>query len=145
MTNAGTLGTSHFFQAPELHTETYDQKVDVFAFGMIFWEIMMGRPVASGFPGGATRSAIVHLIKIGQGERPSTDDLSAEAVSICDVTLEPLPEDRFTFAGLLDHFKANSYAMLPDVAGDEVAAYVARIENYEARYPPVPQEGNDAE
>jgi serine/threonine protein kinase len=145
MTTGGHLGTSHFFQAPELHGETYDQKVDVFAFAMIFWEIVTGRPLASGFPDGAKRSAIVHLRKVGEGERPATDDLLAEAESICDVAWQQDPEDRDTFAGLLDHFKTNSYAILPDVDGDEVAAYVARIENYEAHYPPVPLDGNDAE
>jgi hypothetical protein len=145
MTTAGNLGTSHFFQAPELHGETYDQKVDVFAFGMMFWEIVMGRPVVSGFPGGTTRLPMVHLRKVGEGERPSTTELSPDAESICDVTWQQDPEERDTFAGVLDYLKNNAYAILPDVDGDEVAGYVARIENYEGHYPPVPLDGNDAQ
>jgi serine/threonine protein kinase len=37
----------HFYMAPELYSEDYDKKVDLYSFGLILYEIVVGKRVFS--------------------------------------------------------------------------------------------------
>jgi hypothetical protein len=47
VTMTGGLGSSHFYMAPEFCSDRYGKEVDLFAFAMIFWEIVNGGPVST--------------------------------------------------------------------------------------------------
>lgn len=137
MSITGGLGNAHYYAAPEIGGEDqtrYGPKVDVFAYAMMLWEIMTGRSVVTGYKGGKDIGFIAHHRRIAAGERPSTDDLGGDS-GLLDACWETDPDDRMSFEDILDFLAGNSYGILPDVNGNEVARYVSQLEDFEAEYP----------
>lgn len=62
----GLIGTAHWM-APEvlMSTPTYDDKVDVYSFGIIFWELLTGK-----VPYGEMTTANIAIFVVEQGLRP---------------------------------------------------------------------------
>jgi serine/threonine protein kinase len=130
----GGLGTSYLYSAPEIADDHYNEKVDVFSFAMIWWEIVTGKSVMTGFPGEKDPGMIAHQKRLRAGTRPHLD-LNATADGILECLWDNEPDNRLSFAEFLDYAKENHYVLLDGADGDEVTRYVARLEEFEARNP----------
>jgi serine/threonine protein kinase len=122
-------GTVHY-AAPELFgpKAVSSQKSDVFAFGLIVYEIVEGRPV---FRSSMTHFEVIRALR--DGTRPSIS-------SSCGSFMQSLivrcwstnPSDRPSFQEILDEFRSVNFGILPDADGDVVERKVAGILSREA-------------
>jgi hypothetical protein len=83
--------------------------------------------------------------RVRKDARPTIDKLEPEAVGILEACWGLEPENRMSFSDLFEYIQANKYELVPDVHADEVARYVARIEEYESRFPAVDLRSFDEE
>ncbi len=91
---AGVLKGKFGYMAPEqARGEKVDRRSDLYALGVIFWEILTGRPIHGGLGG----EALLDIVRSGNFEPPSTyvPDLPPEIEAISMKALEPRADDRF--------------------------------------------------
>ncbi|MEO6417871.1 MAG: protein kinase [Polyangiaceae bacterium] len=91
---AGVLKGKFGYMSPEqARGEKVDRRSDLYALGVIFWEIVTGRPLHGGLGG----EALLDIVRSGYIEPPSTyvRDIPAELESLVMKTLGPRADDRF--------------------------------------------------
>jgi serine/threonine protein kinase len=112
------------YLAPECYDGTFRCASDVFAFGLILFEILVGRPA---FPERlpAWKIAI-------EGARPEIPDFvlrpARELVAGC---WEADPDDRPTFEEVVDRLEEMRWKVTANVDSVKVARFVKRIEEWE--------------
>jgi serine/threonine protein kinase len=119
----GTLS----YMAPEQRGDGYTNKVDVYSFGLIFYEILTGGKV---FPSSLGAFAICEAARSGQ--RPSMPSWIAKWV--CDLIKACWsvdPDVRPSFAEIADELKRHEFVVhqMVDVRIDDISEYVCRIED----------------
>jgi len=90
----GVLKGKFGYMSPEqARGERVDRKSDLYALGVIFWEILTGRPIHGGLGG----EALLDIVRSGYVEPPSTyvRDLPQELETIVMRALEARPDDRY--------------------------------------------------
>ena len=91
---AGVLKGKFGYMAPEqARGEKVDRRSDLYALGVILWEILAGRPIHGGLGG----EALLDIVRSGNFEPPSTyvPDLAPELEAIVLKALEPSPDARY--------------------------------------------------
>ncbi len=91
---AGVLKGKFGYMAPEqARGEKVDRRSDLYALGVIFWEILTGRPIHGGLGG----EALLDIVRSGNFEPPSTyvPDLPPDIEAISMKALEPRADDRY--------------------------------------------------
>jgi serine/threonine protein kinase/tetratricopeptide (TPR) repeat protein len=91
---AGVLKGKFGYMSPEqARGEKVDRRSDLYALGVIFWEIVTGRPLHGGLGG----EALLDIVRSGYIEPPSTyvRDIPAELESLVMKTLGPRADERF--------------------------------------------------
>jgi serine/threonine protein kinase len=137
------VGTSGLYSAPEIVDNHYNEKVDVFSFAMIWWEIVTGKNAMTGFPDGKDPGLIGHLRRIQDGVRPYLN-VGVVADGILGALWDTDPDNRLSFSDFLDYAKTNHYELVDGADVNEVARYVSRLEEFEATNPaPNLQEYNE--
>jgi serine/threonine protein kinase len=127
-----------YMTAPEGFTLKHGKEADLFSYAMILWEIISGRYIVSGYPGGDVEVR-QHLSRVRAGARPTMDGMEAIAEALLESLWAHDPSDRMAFAEVCEFLKQNNYEIIPGIDRAEVVRYVKRIEDYEAVYPPVPR------
>jgi serine/threonine protein kinase len=130
-------GSPHYM-APELPTCSYGEKVDVYAFAMILWEICTGKNVTEGYAKDPGKALI--LGRASEGLRPATNGLSSFARTLVVKSWATKPGERADFETIARSLKTQRYSLLDGVDVPAIEAYISRIEEFEARYPPTPFE-----
>jgi hypothetical protein len=138
LTLTANIGTP-MYMAPEIAEATrdvrYTEKVDIFSFAILLWEIVMAkRPYA-----GISVSALTLLIKVMQGLRPDAGPnahMTPLAEQLIPKCWQKDPQERPDAAEILSTLKEGQYALLDGVDVGEVEQYVCRIEAYERSFPP---------
>ena len=96
---------------PKKEEQSYSKEADVFAYGMILYELIEGIKPFSELKKGASI-----VLAMSKGERPlflaDTRTFAAELISKC---WEHRPSHRPTFKQILDQMKENNYDLLPNV------------------------------
>jgi serine/threonine protein kinase len=134
------LGTSAYM-APEIAEGEYGRPVDVFAFGIMLWEIVTRRRAYAEFTG---RGPMFLHTQIVKGSRPKPiDDVPQSAKELMELCWAHEPGVRPTFAMIFENLQQANYQLLPDVDADEIRAYVAPILAEEAEYQPTLIEAPD--
>ncbi len=85
-----SVGTVHYM-APEIGTGSYTQLVDVYALGVILYEMLAGRPP---FVGASFQEVLVRQMR----DEPDTSVLPAEFVPIVSKALAKDPQERYQSA-----------------------------------------------
>lgn len=91
---AGVLKGKFGYMAPEqARGEKVDRRSDLYALGVIFWEILTGRPIHGGLGG----EALLDIVRSGNFEPPSTyvPELAPEIETIVMKALAPVADDRY--------------------------------------------------
>jgi serine/threonine protein kinase len=136
-----TLGIgTPVYMAPEIagseREADYNEKVDVFSFAIVMWELVAWKKA---YEGGVLGSALGFLLRVMRGSRP---EMSASikrtplAEELIVRSWENQPEKRPSFAEIVEMLRDGAYAVVDGVNVEEVSEYVARIEEFERRYPP---------
>ena len=90
------------FTAPELDDGNYDEKVDVFAFAGILYEMLTGHPPFGSEPG----YKVIELLK--NGERPTLpSNISQDLKDLIEICWEQKPEARFSFDEVIEFMMTN--------------------------------------
>src|ERR1700685_566920 len=90
----GVLKGKFGYMSPEqARGESVDRRSDLYALGVIFWEILAGRPIHGGLGG----EALLDIVRSGIIEPPTThaDGIPAELEQIALKALAPAREDRY--------------------------------------------------
>jgi serine/threonine protein kinase len=125
----GDTGTVHY-AAPEQFMgdiEIPTQAIDVFSFGLILYEIIVGRAV---FP--STLSPFEVIRMHNDDFRPDIPDHICRPMR--DLILRcwsPIPTDRPSFDEVLSFIESNHFDIVPEVDRKAVHAYVSGIKDWE--------------
>jgi TPR repeat protein len=114
------------YRAPEMTTPNYTEKVDVWSFGLILYEILTDGK------GLADDQQILQNIKTGG--RPSIpSDFDKDMELIVTKCWDSDPNARPSFAEIVDLFTNKAFGVYPDADRDAIAGYIAEIEAEEYR------------
>ena len=89
----GVLKGKFGYMSPEqARGEKVDRRSDIYALGVILWEVLTGRPIHGGLGG----EALLDIVRSGYIEPPTTyREVPAELEAITMKALEPRREDRY--------------------------------------------------
>jgi hypothetical protein len=123
------VGTPRYI-APEMYKENgYDAKVDVFSYGMLLYEVVVGWPVYS-----PKLSPRPFMRKLLNGERnviPGTvPEWLGQLIAKC---WDDGPRNRPTFIAILRILEENDFLIEEGVQTEEVRAKIGRLSEYVAR------------
>jgi serine/threonine protein kinase len=113
------------YMAPEMYEEEeYDFKVDVFAFGLILYEILTNNPV---FGSNLNAQQIMH--KVLTGERPNIpDDILAFVKSMTRSCWSTDRAARFSFTELFKILDENEFKICAGVDPAQVRLFIKSVE-----------------
>jgi serine/threonine protein kinase len=118
---------SRYF-APECHDGTFRCASDVFAVGLILFEIVVGRPA---FPDAVSEWQIAFKVAI-RGARPEIpDSVLPPAQELITACWEDGPDNRPAFEEIVDWLEEMRWKVTADVESVKVAKFVMRIEKWE--------------
>jgi serine/threonine protein kinase len=128
-TPGSETGTVHY-AAPELFQETipYTNKVDVFSFGSILYEILVGSPV---FDPDEPPFPVMRVILAGEMP-PVPDSCGKYMQQLITRCWSKEPESRPSFPDIFEDFRAHNFAIFPDADGHMIRDYVCGILAWEA-------------
>jgi serine/threonine protein kinase len=119
------------YLAPECYDCVFRQASDVFAFGLILFEILAARPA---FPPGLDHWKIACRVAIN-GERPAIPDFVHPPVrALIEDCLEFEPDDRPTFGEIADRLAEMEFKVTAGVNSAKVARFVRGIEKWEEKH-----------
>jgi serine/threonine protein kinase len=122
--DAGTI----YYAAPEMFEEV-DQttKVDVFSFGLVLYEILVGRPVFS-----LSQTPFEILRQITRGEMPDIPDRVLPGIKTLIQRCWKLdPTQRPSFHDILHDVQSLNYEIISGSDANEIIAYVRGVRDWE--------------
>jgi serine/threonine protein kinase len=121
------FGTPIYIAPETLEGEDFTKKVDVFAFGLILYELFVGESV---FPLDAAPGRIVRLhIDNFRPEIPShVSDVVRRVIELC---WSKDAESRPSFDEIFDVFKEESFAFYDDVSPSVMMDFISEVEGIE--------------
>jgi serine/threonine protein kinase len=119
------------YLAPECYENVFHQASDVFAFGMILFEILTARPA---FPEDCRLFQIAFMIAIEDARPEIPDFVHPLARGLIEDCWAANPDDRPTFAEIVDRLAWMEFKVTADVNSAKVAMLMIRIDDWEARH-----------
>jgi serine/threonine protein kinase len=118
------------YVAPECYDNTYVPENDIFSFGLILYEVIVGKPV---FSRDMDFEEIAGALVLRQ-YRPEIPKwvLPKTAELICDCLAENYCE-RPSFNEILDRLEEMRFKLIPMVNSSKVAAFVKGMKDWEAQ------------
>jgi serine/threonine protein kinase len=127
LTPQSNAATTHY-AAPEMFEDLdHTEKVDVFSFGLILYEIVAGSAV---FPKTLTPFEIIR--KHHSQERPSISNHVGLALgTLIQRCWSPDPDDRPSFNEMIHDIQSNEFKLVPEANTDIVRSYVRGVLDWE--------------
>jgi serine/threonine-protein kinase CTR1 len=120
------------YLTPERYDDVCVPKSDVFSFGLILCELIVGAPA---FPKGASRAALMRFM-IREHWRPDIpDSVLPSAVGLIRDCWATDHFRRPSFSEILDRLSEMDFKPTPNAHSAKIAAFVAAVENREAANP----------
>jgi hypothetical protein len=116
------VGTALYAAPEQLTTSSYDEKVDVFAFGLVLYEIVGGFPLSEQ----GRRDVLSNRLPRFDGTRLMKNLIGR----CCSVD----PTSRPSFATIFAEFQACQFAILPGVDTEVVSKSVSQVREAESPY-----------
>jgi serine/threonine protein kinase len=130
------IGTLQYM-APELYKTGEDDeghcnpdqtgKIDVFSFGLILYEIILGKPV---FPENLTAAQVMYQA-LGDTRAPIPGWIPAFVFQMISNCWSRHPKVRPTFNEILNILRENEFKISPECDSNLISSYVERIERIE--------------
>jgi serine/threonine protein kinase len=123
-TVSGNIVGTLAYMAPETFGEdSPTKKVDVFSFGLILYEMLVGNSV---FPKNAVLARIYGLHMGGfRPEIPST--VSPAVASVIEKCWSMNPDDRPSFGEILKNLRKDRFPFFKDVGSDVIAKFISTV------------------
>jgi serine/threonine protein kinase len=116
------------YLAPERYNGTFRYASDVFAFGLILFEILAGRPA---FPASLGRWQIAFKVGVEDARPEIPFFVSAPARTLIKDCWAADPDNRPTFAEIVDRLAEMQFKVMAQVNSGKIAAFVKQIEDWE--------------
>lgn len=123
VTREGTLKGKLAYMAPEQLVGQASHKSDLFAMGIVAWELFSGRRFYEGIKDEAHMLGAVSM-RAAPPLRPFARSLSDAAIRVVETALQKAPEQRFATAEEMAHALRTA---LPPAPPHEVGAWAARL------------------
>jgi serine/threonine protein kinase len=125
-------GGTPLYMAPEIQEPGLQitNRIDIFAFGMILWEMLRGQSLGDFFDG-QFKNPFGWLRKVSNGLRPPLDGLDPSGAELCKRCWDSEPTMRPSFADIFGNLRADGWPLWPDTDAVVVEEYVTRLETYE--------------
>jgi serine/threonine protein kinase len=127
--NTTPRGDAHYL-APECYENIIVPENDIFSFGLILYELMVGEPV---FPKSMIHQDVMGKLVLGNWEpnipssvHPRTRDLIRDCWAVNFL-------ERLSFNEILDRLKEMRFKLSPKVNSSKVTAFVKEIQEWEAK------------
>jgi serine/threonine protein kinase len=116
------------YHAPECYNCTFGSASDVFAFGLILFELLVGRPA---FPESLNAAQIGFSVVI-KDERPEIpDSVLPRPQALIEDCWAANPDDRATFEAIVKRLAAMEFKVTAHVNSGKVARFVKMIKDWE--------------
>jgi serine/threonine protein kinase len=119
------------YLAPECYSNRYFPKSDVFSFGLILYELLVGEPA---FPKSLTESQIAHIL-LFTDEMPEIPEFvplhTQELITDCWAID---PDDRPSFEEIVNRLVGMKFKLTPNVNSSKITKFFKEIENWEASH-----------
>jgi serine/threonine protein kinase len=127
LTPTPDTGTPHY-AAPELFEEdSRTAKVDVFSFGLILYEIVVGHAV---FPLSMRPAEIIRIHK--KGDRPDIPHFVVSSMkTLIELCWSPNPCDRPSFKEIMEHIESNHFEIISGADPETIRKYVRGVRDWE--------------
>jgi hypothetical protein len=116
------------YLAPERYDGTFRCASDVFAFGLILFEILAGFPA---FPESLSRWQIAWMIAVEDARPKIPESVLAPARALIENCWAADPDDRPTFEEIVDRLADMEFKVTAHVNSAKVAKFVKKIEDLE--------------
>jgi hypothetical protein len=116
------------YLAPERYDGAFRCPSDVFAFGLILFEILAGRPA---FKESLTRLQIARMVAIEGAPPEIPGSVLAPARAMIEDCWADDPDDPPTFEEIADRLAEMQFRVTSDVNSARMAEFVKRIEGWE--------------
>jgi serine/threonine protein kinase len=116
------------YLAPECYEINFLPASDVFAFGLILFEIVAGRPA---FPERLRLHRIAFIVAVEGGRPDIPDEVLPAARELIQECWAADPDDRPTFEGIVNRLEEMQFQVTSHVNSAKVAGFVKRIEDWE--------------
>lgn len=125
----GVKGTPLYISPEILCDETYTKCGDVYAFGLITYEIVTNRIPFAGY------GPFKIISEVLKGHRPKFDDMISSAFrNLIEKCWSHDPNDRPTFNEIVDMLKSNQDFITDDVNQKEYYDYISYVDNYQCTF-----------
>jgi serine/threonine protein kinase len=119
----GVVGSVQYTAPEQYENSPYSTKIDVFAFGLILYEIVVGKPVYSPY-----LLDFRVMYKVLQGERAELpSDMSDDVKTLITRCWANKPDDRPSFSEIMLTLERIHFKIFPDVNSSDVALFVSNI------------------
>jgi serine/threonine protein kinase len=129
------LPETQLYAPPEAASCALRDRGDVYALGLIVWELLTGKTMAVAFQG-MFESQERWTQRVRNGLRPPTDNLTSHALELLRGCWGKDPVGRWTFARILDYLKAINYDLFGAVDMESLNAYLSQLDSFEREHPP---------
>jgi hypothetical protein len=112
------------YLAPECYSNEFSATSDVFSFGLLLYELIVGKPC---FPSHWKREAILKCVTVDKW-RPDIPEWIAPCVGelIADCWADD-PDNRPSFVAILERLKRMQFRVFPGVNSAKLAAFVKKV------------------
>jgi serine/threonine protein kinase len=120
---SSAISITPLYQAPELWLENkYTNKIDVFSFGLVLYEMLVGE----------MGNSANNPHQIAESARaPLPDGMKKEVTELISKCWAQSPDDRPSFAQVLEELERMDFQVVPDVDGDSVRDFLADLRRRE--------------
>jgi serine/threonine protein kinase len=109
----------------------YNEKVDVYSYGIILFEIITGKPPYEGPPANGKKGEEFIRGVRERGWRPTLTGIQEWIRRLLEKLMQTNPKRRGSFDDVVQTFVENKYMILPEVDQDAVQEYVNRVQKAE--------------
>jgi serine/threonine protein kinase len=121
-------GDAHYL-APECYDNIDDPANDVFSFGLILYELIVGKPA---FSKSATLNSIAGAIVLKNWRPDIPNSVSPETAELIQDCWAPKYRERLCFSGILDRLEEMRFKLIRRVNSSKLTAFVNKIQEWES-------------